>query len=266
MVLYTCCKCNVYQTHIKTHYIRHLNRKQSCISDNKNIQSTSQHLNKIKSTHKDSYICKFCNMNTKYKQSYYRHLKKCKENPENKVKKLEKEIELLKQEKETHIINNNNNCNNIINNNNTINNTYNITLNNYKKEEIDYLTDDMLYKLIKQPLSSITNIIKQIHFNKKYPENHNLKLNNIQSEYINIYNNNIWEKAYKKDIIEYERDKSYGIIDDYYTSTYPHKNQHQDRFKKFKEAFEDEDEQLLKELYKKIQLMLYNSTKLIGNK
>ena len=262
MVLYKCEKCNKFQTHIKTHYIRHLNRKKNCDNHIIHVIKDNNQIEKI-------YKCDYCEFTSKHRQSYYRHKITCKEKPENKVNKLEKEIELLKKQQQNHIVNNN--CNNTINNtnntNNTINNnTYNITLNNYKKEDIDYITDEILYKLIKSPGSSLLNIIKYIHFNKHHPENHNLKLNNIQSKFIDIYNNGIWEKVNKKDIIEYERDNSYEIIDEYYTTSYPDKDKYEDRFKKFKKAFEGEDEQILKEQYDRIELLLYNSSKRLFNK
>jgi hypothetical protein len=67
-----------------------------------------------------------------------------------------------------HIETQNNTINNITNNNNTY------IINNYGNERIDYLSNEDMYNI----LISCNNIplyIEQKHFNKDFPENHNIQ-------------------------------------------------------------------------------------------
>ena len=57
------------------------------------------------------------------------------------------------------------------NSNNTINN--NITINNYGEENIDYITNKILTKLIKDPNSCLPKLINLKHFHPHHPENRN---------------------------------------------------------------------------------------------
>ncbi len=66
--------------------------------------------------------------------------------------------------------------NNITNNINTVNNNNNIIINNYGNERTDYITFDDMIKILKHSGSSIIpKYIQMKHFNKKFPENNNIK-------------------------------------------------------------------------------------------
>jgi len=69
------------------------------------------------------------------------------------------------------ITNNNINNSNNNNNNNTINNTF--IINNYGNERIDYLSDDDMLKILNSN-NSVSLFIEKKHFNKDFPENHNI--------------------------------------------------------------------------------------------
>ena len=90
------------------------------------------------------------------------------------------------------IINGNNNTinnNNTTNNNNTINNTY--IINNYGSERLDYLSNDDMYKILTSS-NSIPLYIEQKHFNKDFPENHNIMYDD-KSKRCKIKENNKWK-------------------------------------------------------------------------
>jgi|SaaInlStandDraft_6_1057023.scaffolds.fasta_scaffold06199_2 hypothetical protein len=108
MVKYTCFRCG-YETHIKTILIRHLDRKHICElllhdinlkefkeyiengnncdeyielynSQQKNNKKTTPSQQKVnKKSIKGEYKCQYCEKILAYKQSYYKHLKTCKE-------------------------------------------------------------------------------------------------------------------------------------------------------------------------------------------
>ena len=51
---------------------------------------------------------------------------------------------------------------------------------------------DSLFSII-SPLTVISSLIKQIHFNPKHPENHNIKITNKKEPYIKVRKNDKWE-------------------------------------------------------------------------
>ena len=87
-------------------------------------------------------------------------------------------------------------------NNNNINSHNKIIINAYGCENIEYVTEKILKRLVSKPGSAIPNLLKMIHFNDKYPENKNLKVTNIHDPYIKVHNGDDWKIKNKCDIIE----------------------------------------------------------------
>ena len=77
---------------------------------------------------------------------------------------------------------NNNNIETQINNNTTIdkqiNTTTNIYINNYGNERIDYLNYEKLFEILKTGYDVPRLLTKELHFNKDFPENNNIKYKN----------------------------------------------------------------------------------------
>jgi len=88
------------------------------------------------------------------------------------------------------------------NNNNTINSHNKIIINAYGSENLEYISNKLLKKLVNKPGTAIPNLLKIIHFNDKYPENKNIKVTNIHDPYIKVHNGDDWKLKNKGDIIE----------------------------------------------------------------
>ena len=58
-----------------------------------------------------------------------------------------------------------------------------------------------LNKLLNLPYSAIPKLIKNIHFNPKHPENHNIKITNKKEPYIKVRKNDKWELQNKDETI-----------------------------------------------------------------
>jgi hypothetical protein len=86
--------------------------------------------------------------------------------------------------------------------NNNINSHNKIIINAYGSENIEYITEKVLKKLVNRPGSAIPNLLKMIHFNDSYPENKNLKVTNIHDPYIKVHDGDDWKLKNKGDIIE----------------------------------------------------------------
>tara|TARA_B110000902_G_scaffold48565_1_gene55329 strand:+ start:38 stop:931 length:894 start_codon:yes stop_codon:yes gene_type:complete len=117
------------------------------------------------------------------------------ENKKENAKKDKKINKLMKQ-----LIKLSKNSNNI--NNSNINSNNKIIINAYGSENMKYITEKVLKKLVNRPGTAIPNLLKMIHFNDKYPENKNLKVTNIHDPYIKVHNGDNWNLQNKGDIIE----------------------------------------------------------------
>ena len=136
----------------------------------------------------DDLKCQYCNMVFTRKSSKKRHIN------ENHCKFLKENIT------------NTNITNNIIINNETINNTTNnttnnITINCYGKEDLSYITNDMIKDIIEKPLSGIPKLVEMIHLNPNHPENNNIKLVNKNLPFLNYYNGQFWKTGNKSTVL-----------------------------------------------------------------
>jgi len=161
--------------------------------------------------------CDMCEKTFKSSSSRYRHQRKfCNKNKEQsetveknkdeKIEELTTQVHgLLQMLMETstnksdiiandHNTNNNqtnitNNTNNNTNNNITQNNQLQINnqINNYGKEDTSYITKEMYKEILKNPFSSLSKLINEIHFNDEHPENKNMQIPNKKQPFVEFY-------------------------------------------------------------------------------
>ena len=198
---------------------------------------------------KPKHICSYCNNSFNYKSSLIKHMKaRCKSKKyydeleilKEKLKTLSTENEQLKKEmtelKHTGIVNNNttnnttNNINNTLNknlnkinngviNNNNNNNTINVQLVQFGNENIDHIdTKEALDVYLKSTGGNIvSNILKLINLNEKYPENHNICISDLSRELVKIFDGKKFIikkfKNVKGDILGKVIKNTYRIVD-----------------------------------------------------
>jgi hypothetical protein len=228
------------------------------------------------SMHHKKYKCDYCLNEYKYHQGKYRHQKKC---PKRKYKEetesLRETVSKLKDElKEAKsVINNTTNNITTNNSNNTYNNTYNNTINatiNIKtlgnEDTIDIFTDEEKIAILKKRYDALAYIIKYTHFNPKYPQFHNIKLNSINSSYGKMYCNKEGRfiTVPKTELIENVKLDRLIDLENYYDD---YKDELQNSLKRYLESY-------ITNLYKpeyskkqntKIASIIHNGTKTIDN-
>ena len=172
MVKYICDKCNKEFAH-KNNYTKHANRKYSCVDEDRLIK------------------CMKCDAIFKSRSTLWRHKKDC-----------------------TGIVQSSNIVNNTINDNSkTINNIDNSVNNNLKldgdvklvkfgNENLSYISDDIFKSIMGRGFKSIEELVDHSHFNPDHPENHNIYIANIQSDFVIIYDGIKWNIDKKEDIFE----------------------------------------------------------------
>ena len=309
MVNYLCPRCG-FKTNIKTKYVNHLRRKYICknkLSDNSlnfeyikyNIQEKLvSNKNPTKIQHypnnfqqksnknpalisEKQYKCNFCLKKFKHNQSYYRHLKSCKEKikdeecKENMTelvkllndqllqykKELEKrDLELEKRNRQIDELIKKTDIN--IGTQNNIQN--NIKILAYKNTDLSHLTDQDYIQCLNRSNMVIPNLIKKIHFNPKKPENHNIYISNIKNKYIMIYDGKKWNLNNQNDTIEDLIDTNEIVIEQKLEEWIENGKDYPEIMKKFNRYLEKkEKDSVINKIKEEIKLILFNNRKII---
>lgn len=186
---------------------------------------------------------------------------KCEKQEEQKKRKeLEQQNKLiLELTKKAGITNINNG--DITNNNLTINGNINIVA--YKDTDNYELTDkEILLCMLKNNLC-IPALVEKMHFNKKYPHNHNIYVSNFKSGYIMVYDGSQWNLTDEKYVIDDMIDNKHFFLErkvDEWITDKKHTIAIQ-RFNKYLNAVENDYK--LNEIKKEIKLSLYNNKKMV---
>jgi len=215
---------------------------------------------KIRSTPNTLFLCD-CGKAYQHKQGLSRHKKDCHKmegiqknylnematleaRHESEKAELQKQIDDLKETKVVHHTN--------------IENQTNIHINVYGHENLDYFHDKFIREMIKNPYESIPCIIKNLHFHRDHPENHNVKISNRKLPYASVYKGNKWELVQKKKTIEELMEKGYDMMDD------RHKNvdlseRNIEKFQEFQEKYKNNDNQF-RRIYQETELCVLNGS------
>ena len=279
---YTCPRCG-YFTFYRFNMRKHLNRKRSCQITLENVsiracfQTVLHEENNFVSqnvSHSCEFVsqnvsnvslnvsiknqqCTFCNKKFNHRQSKFRHEKKCKNKDKKQfgeieeknkiIENLKTENEILRKTKNTTI------QNNTINNNNTV------IINEFGKENLDYISKEYIHGLIREgPYGSIRKLIKYIHFNPDHKENHNIKIPNKRDKYAMVYDGSVWQVKNKKNMITTIADHAYGVIAEHCDDITSKK------FDRFRDDFESEESRYMKRLAEDTELIILNGQKEVG--
>ncbi len=203
---YTCKRCGYCST-VKKNVIQHLNRKNTCVATLQDIsreelieELTYRELNEV------TYNCKFCQKAFNSQSSRSQHHRRCK-NREDKVEKLanvvatlleqnnelKKELETIKAANTSkNIATGNGSCttNNGTMNNVTNNIQVNVQLREFGQENYDAIPPDLVRACFMG--LDIRTLLENLHFDKNFPENHNVRIANLRNEIMEWYRNSGW--------------------------------------------------------------------------
>ena len=112
----------------------------------------------------------------------------------------------------------------------------------------------------------IPHMIKLLHCNKYKPENHNVCLNNIKSNYISIYNGNKWDYEMQFELIDMMAEDCINMIEDRiaeWDDVFYKKNKSIiDKFPHFQYKYYD-SKYVKKRVHEETKLKLFNNRDLI---
>ena len=290
MTIYTC-ECCQFRTHIKTHYVNHLqtrkhqkykkvNQKSTFSQPKVNLESTfSQPKVNIFCENKITpFQCHYCHKYFKFKQSMYKHIKySCKQNKDEDLKELarllnHKDTQLVKTQKQVDTmqrqigkLTNKLQIQNIIHGdvtNNQQNNIYNIQLLDYKNTDYSHLTNNDYISCFKDCNQCVKSLIEKVHFNDQKPENMNIYISNIKGNYAMIYSDNQWQITNKKDQVNELFNYNEVLLEHWYDD---YKNAYPEIIKSFQKYLKNREggSVTINRVKEKILLMLYNNRKMI---
>ena len=282
------CECCNYVTTRNNDFQKHLKTKKHLVKNNESPQSHHLVTPKSPFSHpkvtffseksRSALICKYCNKEFKYKQGMYRHIKySCKKNKDEDIKELarllneqnqqnklkEKEIEIMKKQIDklsnklqiqSLTVNNNTN--------NTLHNTLNIQLLNHNDTDYTHLSDNDYINCIKQNNFCVKQLIESVHFNTEKPENKNIYISNIKTNYVMLYKDNKWQIVNRKEQIDNLYEYNEIVLEEWYENYKDKDNEMINSFTRYLKS--KEDNEILNSIKNEILLLLYNN-RLIEN-
>ena len=106
----------------------------------------------------------------------------------------------------------------IINNNTTtnVNTINNVSLNNFGNEDTSYLSHEFLSYCLMNPKKGMTTLIENIHYNKDYPENHNVRCKSLKQNVFERYIDSEWRVCDASNTLDELIRKGYRILNTHY--------------------------------------------------
>jgi len=203
--------------------LKHLNRVHPCKPILSDI-SIADLLLKIPSEAEKKHFCEVCGKGFPFRQSKSRHQKACKGSTDvvpaiPDVAQLTSTVTLLQAkvaelEAKGNAPSTINNTTNNITNNNVQNNINNIILHNFGHESLDHLPSSFLSYCFAncKDGEGLTQLIKDMHFDKECPENHNVRMKSTKRELMEVYNDGKWVVSDQDKVLTDLIQKGYRVL------------------------------------------------------
>jgi len=234
---FTCVRCG-YHTTTKVCMVRHLQTKRPCPTTN-SCKDRSELIQALTTREYKTVtiICHQC-QKTVSKPGYARHRKLCKakhEKNERKAQehqsshadqvepevtkeeflKLKAELEHLKQQ-----ISGSQAASSSTINNTTNNININIQLNNFGQENTSYLTPEFLTYCLSNPKKGMSSLIETLHYNKDFPENHNLRCKSLKNNVFEKFVDTQWTLCDASNTLDELIKKGYRILESHFAEQF----------------------------------------------
>lgn len=143
-------------------------------------------------------------------------------------------------------------------------NQVNIILVGYGKEDMTKIDKGDVIRALQNGFKSSVRLTEAMHFNPKYPENHNVYISNMRDKYAMIFDGNKWELTMKEDLINliYDDRKNYieENLDDFVDSLSVSIKKALDRWLEMAD-----DDNAVSKIKEELKLLLYNKKDIVIN-
>ncbi len=219
-VEYKCERCGHVST-TKGNLLQHLKKKTECDAK---VSSTTRETLIAKlvrvSTKEKIHECDFCHSKFSTPQGKSQHKKICPKHPNKELQRRVDEMEEIIRRLQSDIAKNTVQTNHIETQNNTNNININIQLNNFGQENTSYLTPEFLTYCIMNPKKGISSLIESIHYNKDYPENHNLRCKSLRDNVFEKFIDTRWTICDASNTLDELIKKGYRILESHLAQQY----------------------------------------------
>ena len=238
-----------------------------CGYNNDKKFAVQRHIKKVCSTATIEEIsvditCTHCGREYTTRPVLQQHLKSCKVLKEDRESQQAQEIEDLKRQLEEaksrpQTVNYNVNVNNLI-------------INGYRQTSFEHLTDKHYQRAVHRMVNMVPQMIQDVHFNTKAPENHNIYISNIKNKYAMVYDGEKWcSKPQDQVITDLINDQEYAIEEwlgegDNFPKEMKKFNQYLDRKENGINGFKSEE--IKEQIREEVKLLLYNNRTKINRK
>lgn len=248
MSIYKCSICD-YNSPQKVNVIKHLSKKIKCGEGEANLIKLEADIH-----------CEYCKKSITTKPNLIKHLKVCK------VKKLNIEEELIKEKEKVKKLEEELKVQTALNNKpnvtiGTQNNQINIHLTPWNNPVLPDNVEKYYNEALKKLFLSVPTLIKQIHFNKDLPQNHNICIKNMRSGIAKVYNGSEWESMDEKDVIRTLIDDYESTLTDYASEKNP---KYIEKMQKIKDR--DSEDKVYDDLHTEVKRVIYDRNHMIKTK
>ena len=158
---------------------------------------------------------------------------------------------------------------------NSLNNTTNVitvNLNSYDKTDYSHIKDKDYLECIRKGNMGIPYLIEKLHFNPDKPENFNIFISNIKSDYIKVYENGRWNTKLQYEAINMMVQDNANIIEDKIEEWYDKKHEYSkkkykdilDKYPRFLNRLSD-SKYVGKKVEEEVKLVLFNLKDMVLN-
>lgn len=114
-----------------------------------------------------------------------------------------------------------------------------VPVNSYGSENLDYVTNQYLNRLLEIPYRAVPELIKFIHFHPRHPENHNVKIPNKNKNRALVHHNGRWLYKDKRQMIDSIVENIFHLLEEHFEKTKcVLEHLHRKYFEKFQSRFE----------------------------
>jgi hypothetical protein len=150
---------------------------------------------------------------------------------------------------------NNQNIQNIQINNN------NIKLLAFGSEDMSYVVDEVYKKILNKGFKSVPTFVQYLHFNKDKPQNHNVYISNMQTNYAIVYDGEDWKLKERDSVLQQLVDDKTGILSVKFDELLDGLDE--PTVRKFRRFIDESDEnEVVSQMKNDLKLVLYNNRKI----
>jgi hypothetical protein len=283
MTLLCCARCQ-YSTNRRLNFERHIRSNRHIVNTRRlplitieTKQSTSKTKTVVPERLEPQVLaCKYCDKTFHWPSGLSRHIKYyCKHNKDEDLKELvrllnkqnddlkkdkeylSRQIDLLSKKLKIQNVSYQNNC--YGNQNNGIQNNINIL--NHTDTSYDFLTDKDYIKCIKTCNYCVKSLIEKVHFNKEHPENMNIYISSMKTDYLMVYKDGIWNIVDRASHIDNLYDMNECQLETWYDE---YKYKKPDLIESFERYLHNrEDNEIINRVKKDILYLLYNKKNMV---